>query len=353
MKSLRIRRRLEPPNPSNGYLTPYDAYLAKDKSGPRAAPARALWAEVESNARRLLENLSDIVDFMGKLPGKRMVLLASPGFITETLKVQESEIVERAVRAGVVVNSLDVTGLWGGPPPVGPVARHLQTIGPDAQQTADGVLSDLAFGTGGRFIHNNNDLLHGFRDLGALPEVSYLLGFAPDDVQDGRYHKLRVGMNAATHYQLQSRPGYFALDREKGKPSQERDIDRAVMASDVRSDLPVRVTIMDEAANSVPGVWAVAHVDVAKLEFRRVDDRRAQDLTMVAALFDTKGNFVVGKEGGISFSLKESSFAALSKHGVNCTLTLLAPAGSYRLRTVVKDAVSGRLVASNDSVELH
>jgi hypothetical protein len=83
-----------------------------------------------------------------------------------------------------------------------------------------------------------------------------------------------------------------------------------------------------------------------------VDDRRVEDLTIVAALFDAQGNFVVGKEGAIAFSLKPATFADLSKEGVNCMLTLLAPPGTYRLRTVVTDAASGKMVASNESVEL-
>jgi hypothetical protein len=266
------------------------------------------------------------------------------------LDVEAQQVIDRAVRANVVINSMDVTGLWGGP--------TLQEcspgweIGEEMQQAADAVLSNLADGTGGRFFHNNNDLLQAFRDLGAPPEASYVLGFVPDNVQDGRYHKVQVRVNPGSGYAVEARPGYFALAPDKGKSAQEREIDRAVRATDTRNDIPVHVTVVKDNAKSVPAVWVVAHVDVSRLEFRRVDDRRVQDLTMIAALFDAKGDFVVGKEGGVSFSLRESSFTTLSKEGVNCTLTLLAPPGSYRLRTVVKEAASGRLVASNDAVEL-
>jgi VWFA-related protein len=377
MKSLRIHRRLQPPTIFTGCLLPYTAYLAATRGGrggggPAPAPARgggaafkrppvspkggaapqarALWAEVRSNSQRLLEMLGDVVDFMGKLPGKRMVLVASPGFQTGTLEAETQAVIDRAVRAGVVINSIDVTGLWGGP--TFQECSPGWAIGKVMQEAADDVLSNLADGTGGQFFHNNNDLLQAFRDLGAAPAVSYLLGFVPDNVQDGRYHKVQVRVNAANHYAVQARPGYFAPDPDKRRPGREREIDRAVMASDTRNDIPVRITAVTDNVKNAPAVWAVAHVDLSKLEFRRVDARRVQELTIIAALFDTKGNFVVGKEGGISFWLKDGSFTMLSKEGVNCTLTLLAPPGSYRLRTAVTDAVSGRLVASNENVEL-
>jgi VWFA-related protein len=378
MKSLRLHRRLQPPNKLTGCLLPYTAYRAATRIGGSAPPApaqartgtgagrpsaprgsaanmqatlaRSLWDEVKSNSLRLLQMLGDVVDLMGKLPGTRMVLVASPGFQTGTLEIETQDVIDRAVRSGVVVNSMDVTGLWGGP--TGADCSPGWAIGREMQQAADDVLLNLTSGTGGQFFHNNNGLLRGFRDLNATPEVSYLLGFAPDNTQDGRYHKVQVRVNPASHYNVQARPGYFAPDANKGKPGQVRKLDQAVLASDTRNDIPVRLTMVTDQVTRAPAVWAVAHVDVAKLEFRRVDDRRVQDLTIVAALFDGQGNFVLGKEGGISFSLKAGSFTSLSKEGVNCTLTLLAPPGTYRLRTVVTDAASGRMVTSNESVEL-
>ena len=51
----------------------------------------------------------------------------------------------------------------------------------------------LAQETGGTFFRDSNDLIAGLRLLGSTPEVSYLLGFSPQDVKlDGSYHKLNV-----------------------------------------------------------------------------------------------------------------------------------------------------------------
>ena len=58
--------------------------------------------------------------------------------------------------------------------------------------TETAAMAIFAGGTGGRFFTNNNDLVHGFRDLAAAPETSYLLAFAPVDVPvDGKFHNLK------------------------------------------------------------------------------------------------------------------------------------------------------------------
>jgi hypothetical protein len=282
------------------------------------------------------------------------VLVASPGFLTETLSEDRERIIERALRANVVVNALDMAGLYGGPPTAalpGAVAIHLERIAPAAQAAATGVLESLADSTGGRFFHNNNDLLEGFRDL-AAPGNSYLLGFVPEHVPDDRYHKLRVRETASGHYDVQARPGYYATDSDKASTPHEREIDKAMMASDTRAGIPASVTVVKDKVKGIPAVWAVAHLDVAKMRFQREDGRRVQEVSIVAALFDANGNLVAGKEGSVSFALKEPTYQALSKEGVNCTLTLIVGPGTYRLRTVVTYAGGGPLTTANHSVDL-
>jgi hypothetical protein len=284
---------------------------------------------------------------MGKLPGSRMILVASPGFQTGTMEAETSALIDRAVRADVVINSMDVTGLWGGPS--GADCSPSLSIGSAMQQSAVDVLSSLAYGTGGRVFHNNNDLLRGFREVGAPSEVSYRLGFAPSNASDSRFHPVHVQVNSAQRYEVQTRPGYFAAGPDVANPM-KRILDRAVLGTEARDELPVRASLLADRVNGMPAIQAVAHVDVAKLQFRRDAGRRVQELTVVAALFDPEGNFVTGKEGGISLSLKDSSYTALSTQGINCTLTLLAPTGTYRLRMVVMDTASGRLVASSEPI---
>src|SRR5207245_9847638 len=71
------------------------------------------------------------------------------------------------------------------------------------------VLAELADGTGGTFFHNRNDIdqVHAVQQ----PEVSYLLGFTPQNLKlDGKYHHLKVTLTGKQKWNLQARHGYFA-----------------------------------------------------------------------------------------------------------------------------------------------
>jgi hypothetical protein len=92
-------------------------------------------------------------------------------------------------------------------------------------------------------------------------------------------------------------------------------------------------------------------VDIAALRFAAQDGRHAQHLTFVGALLDASGNIVTAKEGAMDFSLKDDTFARLSKDGVNAGLSFTAAPGPYRARVVVQDA-QGELASQTQPVEI-
>ena len=47
------------------------------------------------------------------MPGKRTIVIVSPGFLTlDDVQQDKNEIVDRAIRANVVINSLNARGLY-------------------------------------------------------------------------------------------------------------------------------------------------------------------------------------------------------------------------------------------------
>jgi hypothetical protein len=60
--------------------------------------------------------LKDVVRRMSAMPGQRIVVLISPGFFSPTeYQSDRSDILDRAIKANVVINSLDARGLWVDP----------------------------------------------------------------------------------------------------------------------------------------------------------------------------------------------------------------------------------------------
>jgi VWFA-related protein len=369
-------------------IRPYEAYLivnnmdssvlqakvaeyracAQNPPKPEAtvyAMASGIWEHVLSNSRNTLRAVDSLVQGLATAPGRRMILLASSGFLSGNLETEEDNLIRKALRAGVVINALGARGLYtvvpGGdaatPQPAGRTPRSAQITELRIQGTSESAKDDgmavLASGTGGVFFHNNNDLLHGFRELGMVPESMYVLGFSPGDVKpDGRFHSLKVRVNSGSGYSVQARMGYAAPKRQA--PAQAppvSKVDTEISAIDTLTDLPAHITW--EADPQTAGVMYVAHIDLSQLKLATRQNRRVQLLTLVAVLRDAAGNMVAGQRSDVDLNLTEATFTRLVANGeVKLGLTVKAPPGTYFARGVLLDGIEGKMVTSSQQVHV-
>ena len=329
------------------------------------AQAQQTWDLAHLVAQTTLKAIKGDLDALSRKPGRRMLLLASSGFLSGALEQQQDAIVNEAVRAGVVINSLDAKGLYTEAPagplnetnelaeiPVSSTVFQVESLG-DRLDSVDSAMARFAESTGGLFFRNNNDLDLGFYRLGVLPECTYLLDFAP--ANDGKYHKIRVELKNAKHPLLQVRPGYFAPAKTSTEPpSPANTIEAEVRGSDEKVDVPANSieTIGAARSEGLQQLTIKTHVDIEKLPFQEQKDRHVQKLTFVAALFDSRGNFITGKEAEMEFALKLENFERFSKTGINGVMQLDVSPGAYRLRVVVQEALRGRISATSKDLQV-
>jgi VWFA-related protein len=331
--------------------------------------ATETWRRVREISQDTLTSIDRVVEHLGKMPGSRVLLLASSGFFGETLEPQQNAIIDRAVHAGVVINALDAKGLYAEPPPGArpddPRAFRgggstATLVGETMNQTDRIVvvntgMADLAQGTGGVFFHDNNDLNAGFHKLGLPPQVTYRMSFIPGGViADGSYHKLKVKLLHPGSYSVEARPGYFAP--EKTAPASETPqskMDGEVMASDTLAGVPAVVSIQVEKPSANQRSLSVTvHLDVSRLPFSTQNDRKTQRITFVTALLDSQGKMVAAKQGRMELALKPSTYATFSRTGVNARLSFEIAPGVYNVREVVQEAVTSSITSSTTSVDL-
>jgi hypothetical protein len=243
-------------------------------------------------------------------------------------------LMEKARQAGVVINGLDARGLY---------------LNASAGMIYDG-MGVLASGTGGTFFRNNNNIELGFRELGMRPETSYMLGFTPSDMPDGKFHKLKVQLAGKKGYAVEARLGYTAAASAEPANSTMSALDRAAMASDTVTDLPASFTW--EQWDGPPAITMVIHLNFNRLHFKPNGDRRSQKLAIVAVLADSHGNFVTGKRSVLELNLKDATFERFAKSGFTTALSIKAPPGNYSVRAVAEDALDGKLAASSGEVQV-
>jgi len=327
------------------------------------AQASATWQQARQDSITTFEAFDNALALLTRAPGTRVLLMVSTGFLSASLDADREGAVDRAVRAGIVIDALDAKGLWSETPgrvgeteeslPIETFLFETSTIG-SRNDAVNAVMQEFASGTGGLFFHNNNDLVGGFAQLAAVPETTYLIAFRPDEGgAAGKYRKLKVRLTAKSSDYVQTRPGYFAPAAAAPAAAPEvRPLDQQVMAPDVLAQIPIQLTQkVGKTDKGDPTVSLLIHVDLAALKFTQRDGRRVQKLAFVGALLDAGGKLVAAKEGAMDFALKQDTFARLTASGVNAGLTLTAPPGSYRARVVVEDA-DGKLASLNQAVEI-
>jgi VWFA-related protein len=340
-----------------------DAYDLARAEGCDVTAAIHVLGQAEQFAQDTLGIISDVIRYLGRMPGHRMLVLMSSGFLTLTLQEQQDKVIDEALNANVVINSLDAKGLVAegsfedGPPPTfrGIMqALYVKYQNMDREVEND-PLAVLAEGTGGHFYHNRNDLDVGLKELATEPDVSYVLTYYPAALKrNAASHTLKVNLANSHGLNVSARRGYMAPSPDLSVSEKKKlRLDSAVMATDLQSALTAQVTTSaGKSTVGEPTLRVGIHLDANKLPFETQGDRRVERLIYITALFDEKNNFVTGVEGVMDLRLKPETMATLSSQGLDANLSLQAAPGNYRLRQVVQEVGNGRIVSINRSVEI-
>src|SRR5438309_9414397 len=318
-------------------------------------------AQGDDETEYAYRHLEDVVRRLASMPGQRVLVLVSPGFIASTLQSEASEMVDRATRANIVINTIDARGLYT--PDMGDIADPpndtIRTAGfktsyrVSTQVAQEDVLAQLADGTGGKVLHNRNDVDEAIRDAGAAPALSYLLGFAPQNLKiDGRFHLLKVALTNKQKFEIQARHGYFA-PKTVADPAEaaKQEMQEALFSQEEIRDLPVELQTQFFKKDETQARLAVlTHFDVKDIHFRKLQGRSNDQLTILTDIFDANGNFVTGLSKIVDMNLLGTTFTRLSRSGFTVKTSFDVKPGTYLVRLVVRDAVGAQMAARNGAV---
>jgi len=342
-------------------------YTAQQRAladGEAHATAMSVLSRGERDSRLDLSVLKDVIRRLSATPGSRNVILVSPGFfLTPDMRQEEAEVMDRAIRANVTLNSLDVRGVYtlipgGDASQTGRAsvsASNLMLLMEQNAMSADtDVMAELADATGGQFFHNDNGLFEGFRQLVAQPEYIYILGFSPQNLKlDGVFHGLKVALKSPKGFELQARRGYYAPSHAINPEEQaKQEIQEAVFSRDEIQELPVDLNLQYARAGGVMvKLNVLAKVNLKLLRFRKVEERNLNTLTVVSSVFDRNGNFVAGIQRVVELRLRDQTLDSLNS-GITVKTTLDLTPGNYLVRLVVRDSEGQTMSARNGVVEI-
>jgi len=342
------------------------AFQGDERQKPTAqmmaiSTAAAVLGREDSSTEYAYRHMEEVMRRLKSMPGQRVMVFISPGFILSTLQLEISDLVDRATKANIVINTIDARGLYT--PDMGDIgdsyrdppqiAGYKASYRSAAQSAQEDVLAQLADGTGGTFFHNRNDVDEGLREAGAAPAMTYLLGFSPQNLKlDGSLHTLKVSFVHKTSYKIQARHSYFA-PRHVADPAEaaKQEIQEALFSQDEIRDLPVDLHTQFFKTDAYQARLAVlTHVDIKGVHFRKADGRTRDDLTVATAIFDENGNYVTGGEKIVEMKLLDPTYDRLVRSGLNLKSSFDVKPGSYLVRQVVRDSEGSQLAARNGAV---
>jgi VWFA-related protein len=352
----------EPPTSLEDQLRDQRRFPSPGEIAARAAASSVLKLG-DRGSRFALEVLTNIIHRMSALPGAKSILLVSQGFLVlPDLLQEEAAVMDRAIRANIIVNSLNARGLFTVDPDASTKLRggeellnNKSAYIRESQLRNENVLAELANGTGGGYFHNNNDLGLGFRRLASPPEFVYILGFSPrSDKLDGSYHTLRIALKNSKDLTLQARQGYFAPSHAADAQEEARsEIQDALFSRDELSGIPIDLQLQFVSLSDTSARLAVlAHLDLKQLHFEKTEGRNDNVLTVTSALFDANGNYISAIQKTIDMRLSDQTLENVQSSGMNVRINFDVPPGSYVVRLVVRDTQGHTMAARNGALEI-
>jgi VWFA-related protein len=340
-----------------GHSNPQSELLAQ-----QAADREVRLGEAQENLA--VQTFNEVVRRISSFTGQRTMVFLSPGFYVSTFQQAAlTDALNRAIRAGVVVSTLDLRGVTTGPLLGTDISERgsgtaIQSADMLAYKQASNLaladpLLQMANATGGKNFRNSNDYSGGLADLSTPPKFTYLVAFNPQNLaNDGKFHNLKVELKQPSGYTVQARKGYYAPFPGGSSEQVKREVAEAVFAHDEIRELPLRVqTQFFKSADDAAHVAVVIHVDVRHMQFKKADGRNLNELTVVAALFDRNDNFVSAKSSTVKMHIKDQTLDTKLNSGITVRSNFDVNPGNYLVRIVARDE-QGKMLTQNEVVDI-
>jgi len=391
-RRLAARKMIEEPGSVLNAQTPRAAIEATGGAIPAGSSPEEAAAEqeVQRRARSILNDalrysaatlhtLEDVMRGLAPLPGRKLCLLVSDGFLVGTGTSEERTkdlraIIDAGTRSGTVVYAIDSHGLVGN---VADAATgQVVASAPGLQTTVDRTttqlfrvtLESVSADTGGFLVYGTNEFDTGVRKMLAENDSYYLMAYEPANLKrDGKFRKIEVKVARHADYVVRTRAGYLAPDDSKpsvktaaarpapGSAPGMRGIDEAearaiIDASRAEKTLPVNLAVdfVDLPPNGSQAILE-AHVDVSPLAPGGNSSPFAVDL--LGGVYDASGK-AIGTAFGRHNEVVAADVSRVRRDGIGFQQRLALPPGRYEVRFAARDMAKQKLGGSSQWIEI-
>ncbi|MGI8555604.1 MAG: VWA domain-containing protein, partial [Pyrinomonadaceae bacterium] len=345
--------------------------------------ARTILFQAEAITRGTYSTLEQVIRRSAPLPGRKIVFFVSDGFLLDAANSDSSSrlrrITDAAARTNTVIYSFDAKGLEAGFPEgttASTTAAYRVQSG-ERFEAQDG-LNFLADSTGGRFIHDTNDLKTELTKTIAEASTYYLLAWQPES-ENGKSEKLRrieVSVRNRPELKVRVQGGYLdsslkTADEETDKNKKtdeskkpkkntgtilspaEQQLSAAVNAQFIVGELPTSLVANYLDLPNDGGLLAAAlQINGNAVEFMPAADKETAAVELLGVVYNSDGK----REGYFRELLKIDAPVSKSNDSVRPNVyynyQLKLKPGLYQVRVASRDAKSGHVGNANEWIEI-
>ncbi len=324
------------------------------------------------NARRTLETMRDVAQWMANVPGRRKsVVLFSEGIdydiydvfnnrSASSLMYDAREAIAAAQRANVSIYAVDPRGLTQ----LGDEAITVGSVSQDPNVDfgtsrgfnrelllAQESLMSLAEETGGLAIVRTNDIAGGLDRIVRDTSRYYVIGYVTDPKQEpGKFRKIEVKVKRPG-LRVRARRGYLPPDPKAAAKKREAETKAGTspaLVAALNNPLPVGGVPMRvwaapfQGTGKNPSVVIAVEVDGPALKYRQQDGRFVEDVEVSIIAADHNGKIRGSDRQTLNLKLKPETHQVLSTSGgVRMLSRIELPPARYQLRVGLHEAIGG------------
>jgi VWFA-related protein len=367
-------------------------------------------SEASFSRKNTLSILKDFSEQMVGLPGKRMIVVFSDGFTlhdndagihTEQLQAA----IDRAVRSGVVIYSIDAKGLqglptldaskpwsmtdpglhpWVNPTGTQPSAASTEAAGlgdedpenpdprclaPDpglwtsftslSEREEQNGLYDMAEQTGGKMYADTNNLGDALGRAFDANRFYYVLSYyLPSGIEDRRFRGIKVRVRNHPEYIIRTAKGFSVLDSKSTLEADAARTPQQRLIQAMRTPLPVTdlgvsaVADFLETETDDKQVSLTVYFDGDRFKYQEKDQRSAVELEIISAVYDSSGKQVDGISAHVEGKLTAERLAQAKTSGYRFARRLSLKSGVYQVRIGVREEGTDRMGTAAAWVEV-
>ncbi|HLK64238.1 MAG TPA: VWA domain-containing protein [Bryobacteraceae bacterium] len=301
--------------------------------------------------------LQAIANHLAGIKGRKNLIWVSSNFPLPMTATEQQTTWRGFNDAGIAIYPVDARGLIGMTewmPSLGASSTAKIVTGKNPEdrraqrqiEESHTVADVLAERTGGRACRNN-DVSGCIRRALDDSEVTYVLSFTPSHNQwDGRFREIKVKLNRAG-LEARYRKGYYALpDLPSDQTTRQSLLQSAAMSPLVSTGLTIVAKLLEKPTDLSRQAALSIVLDWHEVAFEsKAEGTREATLDVRAVVFGAEMAALKTTGQTAHLELKPSQYDRFLKEGELLTIKVEVPAGSERVRVVVRDAASGRLGA--------